>query len=103
MAEGKKLFRVTITELDPETKAPKETHVDENYISLALVAECDDGQHMAEVVLNDSPFGIAKKLAMCEKLAPAAGIASLLLDLKMRTDDKKDATTKAVEEIKTEG
>lgn len=98
----KKLFRVTITELDPKTKEPKETHVDENYSRIAFVAVCEDGRHMAEIVLNDSAFGIAEKLAKCEKLAPAAEIASLLLDLKTRTD-KNDALTQAVEQMKTEG
>lgn len=98
----KKLFRVTITGIDPETKEPKETHVDENYTRVALVAECEDERHMAELVLNDSTFGIAEKLAKCEKLAPAAEIASLLMDLKTRTD-KNDALTQAVEEKKTEG
>ena len=98
----KKLFRVTITELDPKTKEPKETHVDENYTRIALVAECADERHMAEIVLNDSTFGVAQKLAMGDKLGPAAEIASLLMDLKKRTADKNDAPAQESEQTKTE-
>ena len=43
-----KLYRVVITEIDPETKAEKEVHVDELYKNVTMIADCADREAMAE-------------------------------------------------------
>lgn len=73
-----KLYRVVITEIDPETKAEKEVHVDELYKNVTLIAECAYRNTMAEVVLNDNLIGIAAKLAGGEKVSEAMKLAAVM-------------------------
>lgn len=73
-----KLYRVVITEIDPETKAEKEVHVDELYKNVTLIADCADRNTMAEVVLNDNLIGIAVKLAGGEKVSEATKLAAVM-------------------------
>jgi hypothetical protein len=73
-----KLYRVVITEIDPETKAEKEVHVDELYKNVTLIADCADRNTMAEVVLNDNLIGIAAKLAGGEKVSEAMKLAAVM-------------------------
>lgn len=73
-----KLYRVVITEIDPETKAEKEVHVDEIYQNVTLIADFADRKAMAEVVLNDNLIGIAAKLAGGEKVSEAMKLAAVM-------------------------
>jgi hypothetical protein len=76
-----KLYRVVITEIDPETKAEKEVHVDELYQNVTLIADCADRNAMAEVVLNDNLIGIAAKLACGEKVKEAMKLAAVMTNI----------------------
>jgi len=76
-----KLFHVVVTEIDPETKAEKEVHVDELYKNVTLIADCADRNTLAEVVLNDNLIGIAAKLACCEKVSEAMKLAAVMTKL----------------------
>jgi hypothetical protein len=73
-----KLYRVVITEIDPETKAEKEVHVDELYKNVTLIADCADRNKIAEVVLNDNLIGIAAKLAGGGKVSEAMKLAAVM-------------------------
>ena len=73
-----KLYRVVITEIDPETKAEKEVHVDELYKNVTIIADCADRKSMAEVVLNDNLIGIAAKHACGEKVSEAMKLAEAM-------------------------
>jgi hypothetical protein len=73
-----KLYRVVITEIDPETKAEKEVHVDELYENVTMIADCADGEKMTEVVLNDNLIGIAKKLVSGDKVCEAMKLATVM-------------------------
>ena len=73
-----KLYRVVITEIDPETKAEKEVHVDELYKNVTMIADYADRNTMAEVVLNDNLVGIAVKLASGEKVNEAMKLAAVM-------------------------
>lgn len=76
-----KLYRVVITEIDPETKAEKEVHVDELYQNVTLIADCADRKTVAEVVLNDNLIGIAAKLAGGEKVSEAMKLAAAMTQI----------------------
>lgn len=76
-----KLFRVVITEIDPETKAEKEVCLDELYENVTLIADCADRNKLAEVVLNDNLIGIAAKLASCEKVKEAMKLAAAITQI----------------------
>ena len=75
------LYHVVITEVDPESKAEMEVHVDEYYKNVTLIADCADRNAMAEVVLNDNLIGIAQKLASGEKVSEAMKLAEVLTKL----------------------
>lgn len=93
-----KLFRMTITELDPETKEPQKTHIDENYTSIAVVAKCEDGK-AAEIIINDNILSIATKLASCKKLSSAVRLAKTLMDIKQGdAQNSEDALIRAIME-----
>ena len=79
-----KLYRVTVTEVDPDTKAEKEVHLDEMYTGLTIVAECDDGR-MSEVLMHENLIGLACKLASGSKTKNAVRLAAVLMDMK-KTD-----------------
>lgn len=76
-----KLYRVVITEIDPETKAEKEVHVDELYKNVTLIADCADRKAMAEVVLNDNLISIAAKLAGGETVSEAMKLAAAMTQI----------------------
>jgi hypothetical protein len=76
-----KLYRVVITEIDPETKAEKEVHVDELYKNVTLIADCANRDAMAEVVLHDNLIGIATKLACGETVSEAMKLASVMTNI----------------------
>lgn len=80
-----KLFRVVITEIDPETKAENEVYLDELYKNVTLIADCADRNKIAEVVLNDNLIGIAAKLASGEKVKEAMKLAAIMMKIH---DDK---------------
>lgn len=93
-----KLFRLTITELNPETKEPQKTHIDENYTSIAVVAKCEDGK-AAEMIINDNLLSIAGKLASSRKLATAVRLAKTLMDIKQgEAQNSEDALIRAIME-----
>jgi hypothetical protein len=83
------IYRVVITEIDPETKAAKEVHVDELYKNVTLIADCADGEQMAEVVLNDSISGMATKIAQGKLTRKAVRLANVFLQ--MKRDDAENA------------
>lgn len=85
-----KLYRVTVTEVDPDTKAEKEVHLDEMYTGLTVVAECEDGR-MAEVMMHENLMGLACKLASGSKTKTAVRLAAVLMDIKK--DDAENAET----------
>jgi hypothetical protein len=76
-----KLYRVVITEIDPETKAEKEVHVDSLYQNVTLIADLADRKAIEEVVLNDNLIGIAAKLACGEKVKEAMKLAAVMTNI----------------------
>ena len=76
-----KLYRVVITEIDPETKAETEVCVDELYKNVTLLADCADSKAMTEVVLNDNLIGIAAKLAASDKANEAMKLAAVMTEI----------------------
>ncbi len=77
----KKLYRVVITEGDPESKAEMEVHVDEFFKNVTLIADCADRKAMAEIVLNDNLIGIAAKLAGGDKVSEAMKLATAMTQI----------------------
>lgn len=92
-----KLYRVVVTEIDPETKAEKEVHVDELYKNVTLIADCADRNAMAEVVLNDNLVGIATKLAVGKKVSEAMKLAAVMAKiLDDRAGNAEDSLLRAI-------
>ena len=91
-----KVYRVTVTEVDPDTKAEKEVHLDEMYTGLTIVAECEDGR-MAEVLMHENLMGLACKLASGSKTATAVRLAAVLMD--MKKTDAENAETALLRQI----
>ena len=75
------IYHVVITEVDPETKAVTETHIDEYYKNVTLVADCANRDTMAEVILHDNLIGIASKLAGGDKIREATKFASTMMQI----------------------
>lgn len=77
-----KLYRVVITEVDPESKAEMEVHVDEFYQNVTFVGDYADCNKMTEIALHDSIFGIASKLASGEITSKAVRLAYTMMQIR---------------------
>ncbi len=91
-----KLYRVKVTEIDPETNEEKEVHLDDNYTGLTIVAECEDGR-MAEVLMHENLMGLACKLASGSRTKTAVRLATVMMDMK-KTDaeNAENAISRAI-------
>ena len=75
-----KLYRVVITEIDPETKAETKTLVDDLYKNVTMFGDKADGENtMSEIVLHDSIMGIASKMANGDATREAIKLAAYMI------------------------
>lgn len=79
------LYRVVITEINSDKV---ETLHDELYKSVAMLAEEPETNKMTEVILSDSIFNLANKMAQSESFSPAARL-SRVLQFMLRDDKNK--------------
>lgn len=75
------LYRVVITEVDPESKAEIEVHVDDFYKNVTFVGDCADCDKFTEIAMNDSVLGIAQKFVEGQVTHDAVRLARVMLQI----------------------
>ena len=76
-----KIYRVKITEVDPETKEERVLDEDE-YSGFTLLATNIDGTSSCEIMMHDSLMNLAAKIAASKKACSAAKLAVTLMNIK---------------------
>ncbi len=85
-----KIYRVNITEVDPETGTETEV-LNDNYAGLTLSADCGDGR-MAEVIMHDTIYDLSVRLAQGEKTSKAVRLANALMAIKQDKTNNFETT-----------
>ena len=98
MEKLNKVYRVHVTEIDPEDGTQKEI-MDERFCGFALTADCGDGK-CCEAIVNDKLVDIAARIASGEKLHKAARLAGVMMKMKAQFDsnEAEDALLRAIME-----
>ena len=78
-----KVYRVQVTAINTES-GEEEQVLDDKYAGFLLCADCGDGR-MAEVIVHDTLFEMATRLAQGEKTKQAVRLANAMIGMK---DDK---------------
>lgn len=98
MEKLNKVYRVHVTEIDPEDGTQKEI-MDDRFTGFALSADCGDGR-CCEAIVNDRIVDIAARIASGEKFATAVRLAAVMMKVKAHLDsnEAEDALLKAIME-----
>ena len=98
MEKLNKVYRVQVTEIDPEDGTQKDI-MDERFTGFALTADCGDGK-CCEAIVNDKLVDIAARIASGEKLHRAARLAAVMMKMKAQFDsnEAEDALLRAIME-----
>lgn len=90
-----KLYKMTVVAVDQETKE-EEVVLDDTYAGFTLCANCGDGR-MAEVVMHDTVFDMATRLAQGKHTRAAVRLANVFMA--MKRDDAEDAENELLRAI----